>query len=1366
MTKRSWRLIALLGILTLLLSGMGAHPALPAVALATGRVIAPTATTAVLNETFESGALPTGWQVTGTPGWTFNNPGSRSNGTGGTGKFAIADSDVALWDPMDATLSTPTLNLSGANVVRLSFKAEFLVEKNSTADADVSVDNGTTWTNVWRQTGASFRGATTLNVPQAVGQSSVIFRFHYYNARYSWWFALDDVRVEAVVPPTAPGSLSAVVSSNKVLLSWTDTNSDEDASVIEQSADGVTGWAKIGQVDPNVTTFSPADTLCGTTAFYRVKATSGALQSGYSNTANLTMPACPSAVSGINENFNAAASLPTGWTTPGIPWAFDGTKASAEAAGGVRELRTPVFSMSGTSAVLLTFQADIKIYSGQQLAQDANVEISTDEGTNWTNVWSKQASYNGPVVLDLSPWAANRPSVIVRFLSRLPYTGSYWRLDDVVIGTMPAPSTPTGLAVTLNGGSDVLLAWRGSTGSKYKVERSNDSGSTWTQIADITDGATSYVDTSVASVTAYTYRVRAYNAAGTSAFSASASTTTGDRTKRYLDVTISLHAGAVLATPADREKYENNIRYFADALYEESNGVHILRKVTFYRDGANFNSAHVQWIPTCHPNATLSGYVQPGTGARMEFCDKFGNFDFLATTEGQQGGGATLAHEWGHFFYGLPDEYSGSGDENSPISVPRTTDVNSSVSIMRYQWDGFTDHRFLNHTTSVTGFSLQTASGRVYGAPAWEVLARPKNQDPQNSVAASRPFWPELAAVAPAPGVAPRIDLPNAAARASLQIVWEPGFPAVAGQAVAQAASHAASRVIVIDRSAPMDESGYLDDAKAAAADMIRQTPIGDSLGIIAVDGTATVVQPLTTLVDETTKDTLIAALNGITAGDAQLATGDALQQALSALTAVGAPDSTSSSVYLISQGSGTTGTHALMTVPGFESAAIPLYIFGFDPSQDDETELRQLAELTKGKYTTVRTADELGTALNTADQDTSAYRSVQVAHNDANLAAGQTYTVPITSDATLHDLGFDITYLAKPVSATLTLIDPLGAQKVVDPNDCETYDLEGQTYTSCYIEHPALAGTWKLEVQADSDMYLEYYVTGIIQPGTTTYEANVWAKDGDTVSYPEPIVMYASVNRGDPIAGLKATGVIYEADGQASSVTFHDDGQAPDTIADDGIYSAYVDYAGGGEHDILVQFDNPAGKAFYTDKSFGDQDDTPDVGISEHFARGASYQVSVLDWREDDHVDWPDDPKQAPTPLTVDNVQVPGRIDARGDVDVFQVTVPMNYAKPTMAVRINSLGLGMDPSVVVSAADYSWEFEESLDYTPTSDDYLFFSLDVKPGESFYIKVRHYDDEAETGTYSISAGPDLWSDPVSESASKVIHTQFLPILKR
>jgi hypothetical protein len=1330
----------------------------------------------VLSESFESGTLPANWQVTGTPGWRFDNPAVRPNETGGTGKIAIVDSDHEGQVAMDTVLRTPSLNLSTASAVKISFKTNFSTEGISTGDVDVSINNGATWTNLWRQNVNSFTGTVTLNVPQAVGQSNVLFRFHYYNANYAWYWQVDDVKVESTVAPSAPATLSAVVAGPNVNLTWADTSTDEANFIIERSPNGSTGWVEAGRVGANVTTFTNLNVTCGTSAFYRVKATNAALQSGYSNTANITMPACPPAVTGISENFNASQTLPTGWTMPGFPWVFNrpnttggtGNAAFADVAGGedFRELRTPVFSMSGTSAVLLTFRTDIYIYAGQSLAQDANVDISTNGGATWTNVWDKTSAYKGAVAIDLSPWAANQPNVMVRFQSNLPFTGSYWQLDDVVIGAMPVPVTPTNLSVTLNGGNDALLAWNGSTGAKYKVERSSNGGSSWSQIADLTDGATTYVDTSVVSFTAYQYRVRAYNAAGQSAFSTVASATTGDRTIRYVDVTISLHAGAVLTTAADRAKYENNIRYFADGVFEQSNGAHRLRKVTIYRNGTHFDSAHIQWIPACHPNATLSGYIQPGTGARMEFCDAFSGVDFLADTSGQQDGGGTLAHEWGHFFYGMPDEYAGSGTETSHPGTPRLSDVETSTSIMRNQWGAFENNlAFLNHTTAVTGFSLRTAAGRTYGAPAWEVLARPKSQDPQTDEAQGRPYWPELAAVAPAPGVAPRIDLPNPAARASLNIVWEPGFPSATEDSIApDGQGFTVAHEIVIDRSTLMADSGYLDQGKVAVAEHIYQLPLGDSVGIIAFDGTATIVQPLTTIVDDATRDTLVAAVNGITPGGAEAAAGVALELALAELTASMGADAIPV-VYHITQGSGSTGVNAITVVPDYESAEVPLYVFGFNPEEGDASNLRQLAELTTGEYSVVRTAGELENALTEAQYASSPYQDVVIDFGGSYIDANEKYSVPMAFDSTLVEMDFDITYFAEPSAATVTLIDPLGATYEVDPTtDCEFYGDGDEVYTSCYLSADAPDGIWTIQVEATEELYLQYYVTGVAPEGDTTYGAVVSARENDVTIYPEPIVVYAMVSRGFPIGGLDVVGQVEEENGNVYGIDFYDDGIAPDNIADDGIYSAYVDYTESGEHYISVEFYNYEGNAFYSNLSFGDTADVPLEAIDEVFEREAYYQVTVMDWQADDHTDWSDDPNQAPTLLTVDNVQVHGRIDAAYDADVFQVTVPADYAEETLGVRLNSLGLGMDPYVFVYAADYSWQFEYTLVYVATSEDTVYFAVDAAPGETFFIEVYHYEDEATTGTYDISAGPQLWSDPLVPE--RPTYTLRLPVIQK
>jgi subtilisin family serine protease len=154
-------------------------------------------------ETFSATAMPDGWSVVDNLGagrvWRFDNPGNRSNLTGGTGNFAIVDSDnYGSGNSQDTELRMPVLDLSSLTSATLEFKTDFRVFAGSqpeVADVDVSLD-GTNWTNVWRRT-ADYRGPRTERVDLSAyaGQSAVRVRFRYYNATWEWWWQVDDVQV-------------------------------------------------------------------------------------------------------------------------------------------------------------------------------------------------------------------------------------------------------------------------------------------------------------------------------------------------------------------------------------------------------------------------------------------------------------------------------------------------------------------------------------------------------------------------------------------------------------------------------------------------------------------------------------------------------------------------------------------------------------------------------------------------------------------------------------------------------------------------------------------------------------------------------------------------------------------------------------------------------------------------------------------------------------------------------------------------------------------------------------------------------------------------------------------------------------------
>jgi hypothetical protein len=162
-----------------------------------------------ISETFESGTVPVGWRSIdrsdGQAGWQFNDPSHRGNLTGGTGGFAIIDSE---WvhsgaapggtGTVHSNLDTPMLNLSRSIDPTLTFRASYLQDNDiSQAAVLISADYGQTWTTVWATAGSSI-AETQVSAPLASaiasGPRHVRIRFTYkaFNAGY---LELDDVTV-------------------------------------------------------------------------------------------------------------------------------------------------------------------------------------------------------------------------------------------------------------------------------------------------------------------------------------------------------------------------------------------------------------------------------------------------------------------------------------------------------------------------------------------------------------------------------------------------------------------------------------------------------------------------------------------------------------------------------------------------------------------------------------------------------------------------------------------------------------------------------------------------------------------------------------------------------------------------------------------------------------------------------------------------------------------------------------------------------------------------------------------------------------------------------------------------------------------
>jgi titin len=87
--------------------------------------------------------------------------------------------------------------------------------------------------------------------------------------------------------PAAPGNLAALAQTGpSVSLTWTDNSNNEQGFAIERSLDGTT-FAQLATVGPNVNTYSDTGLRGNTNYYYRVRASNGAGNSPYSNTASV-----------------------------------------------------------------------------------------------------------------------------------------------------------------------------------------------------------------------------------------------------------------------------------------------------------------------------------------------------------------------------------------------------------------------------------------------------------------------------------------------------------------------------------------------------------------------------------------------------------------------------------------------------------------------------------------------------------------------------------------------------------------------------------------------------------------------------------------------------------------------------------------------------------------------------------------------------------------------------------------------------------------------------------------------------------------------------------------------------------------------
>jgi uncharacterized protein YegL len=796
----------------------------------------------------------------------------------------------------------------------------------------------------------------------------------------------------------------------------------------------------------------------------------------------------------------------------------------------------------------------------------------------------------------------------------------------------------------------------------------------------------------------------------------------------------------------EQTEYEELVRFWADAVCEQSNQALKLGKVRFFRNGVQGSLADVVWNGSEWPRAAPSGFGVSGRSIIFgdvfpEGCGPGCDINFLDTAARREDGGYTLGHEFGHYVLGLYDEYVGSDPDETRIHFPQTGDTAVSPSIMNNQWRAraWGDFAWLNHSTS-DNYEADTAQGRVYAESGWDVMIQPVGDDPKDgdrSSLAQRVRYTTL--VGNEPGADDGwvvVGLPGTQGdcRSELEIIWM---------------QDDIEMQLVIDRSGSMTGTP-LANARQAAKTLVDEVDDGSTaLGVVAFDTTPEQAQPIVAIPDPpgAVKSNIKAVIDTLTA-TGLTAMYDAAKLGLDNLQSYAAANATNAAqlVFLLSDGLDNRSSETQATVTAaYQTADVPLNTFAYG-SFAPEGVLRSLAADTGGLFRATPTdLAEIQSAL--LASKAALTTSAGLVQDGLAVGSGQQGLLTFPVDGTLEELSLFANYRGLPGTVTLSVTGPTLPGGI--PFACVPVSTE--VSCSAVVDEATLVpGTWAVTVQNNSPSTVVVNVDVLATPRPVrTYDLVVSSLGGTEVTFPAPLIVTATLSQGLPITNAQVAAILTDPLGATSDLALNDEGLEGDAVAADGTYSAIVVPTEDGIYEIRVEASNPALTAEFTTGGFlpghtasAAEDGTtptppPLPTIDEDLRRTASLQVLVSGVTGDDHPDTPPG-----TPLSPDNGDVDGRIEIPGDVDVFTVATT---GLSSLTFRVTGLAHGMEPRLrILDEAGVELLSAVESDLVPDAE-YLALSVAVDGNSMLSAEVSHAS--GETGLYQISAGARIVSDP-------------------
>lgn len=191
---------------------------------------------------------------------------------------------------------------------------------------------------------------------------------------------------------------------------------------------------------------------------------------------------------------------------------------------GATDMATYNGSGGGTVAVtgvgVNPTSATLNVSGTQQLTATLAPSNATNQNVTWSSNNTSVASVSSSGLVSAN--AAG--SAIITVTTQ---DGGFTATSNITVNT-GVPNAPSGLSSSAISASQINLSWmdNSSNESGFRIERKTGAGGTYSEIATVGAGVTTYNNTGLSASTAYYYRVWAYNGSGNSAYSNETNTTT------------------------------------------------------------------------------------------------------------------------------------------------------------------------------------------------------------------------------------------------------------------------------------------------------------------------------------------------------------------------------------------------------------------------------------------------------------------------------------------------------------------------------------------------------------------------------------------------------------------------------------------------------------------------------------------------------------------------------------------------------------------------------------------------------------------------------------------------------------------------